>query len=196
MPRAELRINEGLTISRLQWPHGSPYGAPLPPDRSDVLVTECAPYYSCLTDATLGFGMTYMLYDFSACERGSSACNFANVNALEFRFDNLTDSVSMLLTWGSDAPIMYAYDNNGALIETCSGYAAQCGMWFDHGNHERATVLSINRSERDIARIVVGGMIGSSFAQNFSYSVPEPSTLGLLGLGLVGLLVRRKRLET
>ena len=182
---------EGLTISRLQWPNGSPFDAPLSPQRSNVLATECSPYYSCLTPTSLGFGLTYMLYEFSACERGGSSCG-PQVNALELLFTNPTDAVSMLLTYGSDAPIMYAYDTSGALIETCSGYGAQCGVEFEHGPYEFATTLSINREERDIARIVVGGMAGTSFAQSLTYSVPEPGSLALFGIGLVGLLLRRR----
>lgn len=183
-------IQDGLTISRLQWPDGSPRGAPLPPTRSDVQVTACAPYYSCLTPTTLGFGMTYVVNEVSACERGGGDCS-RGVNALEFIFASPTDSVSMLFTFGSDPPIMHAYDINGALIDTCYTYYA-CGLFYAHDAYEYAATLTINRAERDIYRIVAGGNAGTSFAQHLSYSVPEPGTFALFGLGLTGLLIRRR----
>ena len=57
--------------------------------------------------------------------------------------------------------------------------------------------VSITRPTADIAFVLVGGLNAEAmFLDNLQYnvaSVPEPSTLGLLGAGLLGLFIHRKR---
>lgn len=186
-------VQDGLSISRLSWPGGSPIGNPLPPTRGDVFATRCSDvYFSCLSGDNLGFGRTNLLEEYEPCLNGTRDC-FGGPDVLEFTFRDLADSVSIALTWASDAPGLLAYDIDGNVLERCI-FSLSCASAFSTGMPDsRGTMLTVSRDQRDIHRIVVGGIQGVSFAHRLSYSIPEPSTFALMAVGLLGLGARRLR---
>lgn len=110
-------------------------------------------------------------------------------------FSSLTDYVSVDMgDHGGDADNLYleAYDSTSTLVDSAYFYApAETGGLY---------TLSVSTGSTSIAWVefyAVGGNNNSVYWDNFTFndsaSVPEPSTMLLLGSGLVGVgLVRRK----
>lgn len=186
-------IQEGLTMQFLAWPNGSPYGNPTEPIVSDVYAESClssSAVYCPPPTGELGFGYTYLAWDYASCVRGGGTC-FGGTRVLEITFDSPTDYVQLAFSWLSDAPIMLAYDDQNQLISS-----AGCAFCGGGPSEPRYTTLSIRTEGREggISRIVAGGAVGRSYADQLAYNVPEPSTFGLLGAGLLGLgFMRHKR---
>lgn len=164
-------VQEGPSISPQSWPNGSPYGAPGEPTRTDVFATSCVDnYYACLSPEGLGLGGAYMVGEY-AVAFGSSTCGATSAG--EFTFSDLPSDVSL----ASDTPTMRAYDIPGDLIDMCNSDGGASGTTFPANDpYTPAGILAMNGTQRDIYRMVAGGLTRASLADRISYSVPERGT--------------------
>jgi PEP-CTERM motif-containing protein len=190
---------DGVTLQRITQQTGVSTYAPI----ASPVITSGTLWYGPLDVTIGGFSLGYDNYE-SCYNNGTLSCLQGAFHALELIFDAPTSYVSIVGDFGNDAPAMLAYDSDGSLIAGCgpavSGSRFGCVQTFTSfgpGQHEHDTrsTLSITSAQGNIARVVWGSFAGAAFAHQISYSVPEPGTLLLLGIGMVGTVGRvlRKR---
>jgi PEP-CTERM motif len=141
-------------------------------------------------------GHTVDLLDYWDCSRsisGSPWCG-SSWNVLELRFDSPTDFLSIDTRFFMDTPDIIAYDAFGDVLDlraqgsrrdTYSDLTFPGGWSFG--------TITVERTHADIARVVYGGYIGNTTPVRIVYGVPEPTTLGLMGLGLFGVALLKRR---
>ena len=145
----------------------------------------------------------YELYRILDCEqRGypTNACLDAQgYPVLEVTFDAPVPYVSIVSDIGH-VPVIYAYDSEDRLLMSCGAGASLTpgctSEWVPIPDWDRQFefrhTATIARPQADIARVVWGGINGRAAAHQISYSVPEPGTLLLVSIGLVGAWRRHR----
>lgn len=132
-------------------------------------------------------GMSRELLDYAGCSETVFGtliyCSLYDV--LELRFDSPTNFVQIDSRSFSDGPDILAYDALGNRIAGW-GYGGYTFTATPADSESWASTITLSRDQGDIARIVYGGLIGNSTPTRITYSVPEPTTLGLMGLGVLG----------
>lgn len=189
---------EGLTMSRLAQNPATPRG--YDPVSSPVLATD-----SCSYGNSPCLGAYWEINEWSACVRSGEmgiparSCSEQPWSVLELVFDTPTDLVQISATWGSDTPAMWLYDSLGNEIARCSGVyggTTGCAATWSSELRWNLMTLTFDLAEADVSRVIFGGVLGTVSANQIQYriNVPEPGTLALLGLGLAGIgLARRRR---
>ena len=189
----------GVTISRLEQPYGG-FGVPYNPVRRDVFAGQ-NPYYL-PAEGFLSFGGTTGIDNYRVCySTGMMGCS-QGYSLVEFLFDTPIDFFQLNFTWLSDAPGVLAYDSGGNEIAFCGTPFGQlpatgpCDLLqqYDPSGGTNRSIYSLGLDSRTVSRIVAGGWPGNSVVTQIAYSVPEPGTLALLGLGFAGLGLSRRRL--
>jgi len=186
----------GVTISRLTQPSGG-FGSGYSPTRTDVLATPI--FHQLSAEGSLGFGAdTIGIQEYDSCYRFGMGCS-QEFSLIEFLFDSPVDFFSANFTWFSDGPGILAYDADGNRLALCGHPfgatvgASPCGGFNVYSNDTSYSTLSLTFDSRRISRVLAGSWVGNASVTQVSYSVPEPGTLALLGLGLAGLGLSRRR---
>lgn len=132
-----------------------------------------------------------------ACMRnpGSSGC-YQTFSFLEITFARSTDFIGFDANWFSDMPGFYAFDALGNSLGICYQAAAVAGCSYEteHAAGRGFTLLSMQRDQADIARVVFGGINGNVRLGAVTANVPEPHTAALFALGLLLVLAARRPL--
>ena len=154
-------------------------------------------------DGTYGMAFDYwQCYGNSRLGGTSRSCR-EYWSVLEIGFDAGTDFVQIRSSWNSDAPALFAYDSLGNELFSCipngvSGPGASAGspagcLNSTSTNQSWVSTLTLRSDATDISRVVFGGWAGAGHALQLTYSVPEPGTLALFALGILGLVTQHKR---
>jgi hypothetical protein len=195
---------DGLTMQRLRQNANTPAG--YDPVATPVTVSESCSYgpSPCLS----GYSE---INEWGGCVSGTAAgflprsCSIDHWSVLDLTFDVPTNLFQISASFGADTPGMNLYDSLGNLITRCWGVlgtnsACQHTYQREHqspnGYVDNLLTLTFESTEANISRVVFGGVMGGVTANQilYRYNVPEPGTFTLLGLGLVGMgLSRRKR---
>lgn len=118
---------------------------------------------------------------------------------LDMVFDSPTDYLQIETGWGSDPPAFMAFNSAGERVLYCSAFQASCGNGAVQtqtvGVGEHWSIMTVQLASADIARVVFGGQMGGANIGEITYNVhvPEPGTLALLSLGLLGAGLARRR---
>lgn len=165
---------EGLVMSRLQQPW----------------VSSAPAVYAPRVGAG-DFSMTNGWENYDDCyQRGQATPRFSctmGFSLIELRFDAPVDFILLNSSYGSDAPRIWAYDVLGNMIGNIGAYD------YNPTATGATSHLMVSHAERDIARIVVGGALGNARITEVRYNVTEPTTLGLMAVGLLGVVLMRIR---
>jgi hypothetical protein len=127
----------------------------------------------------------------SSCRDGFSV--------LEMVFDQPTDFLQLETVWGSDPAAIMAFNSAGERLFYCGANYTSCTdmIHTEIVNGDYNSTFVVERSQRDISRVIFGAIMGSAHLGEISYRVPEPGTLALFAmtLGLAGFARRRTHLN-
>lgn len=172
----------GAIIQRIDQHGGTTYD----PNVQDVIVvdslrgsepTSFGSYdvdYRGLTDCYLGDG---------------AACLGALFAGFQVTFDQPTDFVEVRSVHALGIePVIYAYGSGGSLIAECGPFGG-CSTSLGLATASYAGIQDVETrtaiAAAGITRIAWGGFSGGAWAQEVTYSTPEPSLLALWSLGLL-----------
>jgi hypothetical protein len=189
----------GTNLSALLFPNlsmsmlGQSGGSTFAPIVSSVFVAPAFP-----NPAELAMTTTAGMLNYDGCARGSIVfpCSYS---VMELRFDTPTDLVHIRGRFNTDAPFMIAYDvlNNPIAAFGLAGPAGAFATTFATVAGTGQLDLTLTRGSGDISRVVYGGdnAVSPTQLSYQVYGVPEPSTVGLVmvGLAAAGLVRRRTR---
>jgi hypothetical protein len=132
------------------------------------------------------------------CILGFGPCNpGALLRSTSIRFDFL-DGTNFFQIDGetnSDPHGVWAYDANGVLLATCDALQQGCSELLAPAGlfGPFSTRTTIASDSRNIRTVIVRALSGATRIDRAVYSVPEPGTLALFGVGLIGLLASHLR---
>lgn len=113
---------------------------------------------------------------------------------MQLLFDRPTDYVGIETDWRDDHPGLYAFDASGRLLFSCLGLSAgPCSRTTSSLADGQRTLFEFSRADKDVARVMFGGVYGANRVGAISVSVPEPTSIALFGLALAGALAARRR---
>jgi hypothetical protein len=131
------------------------------------------------------------------CQRGHRISCVDGFQTMQLVLDAPTDFVSIETEWLTDHPGLYAFNAAGTLLFSCLGLTVgPCSSTTTALADGHRTMFQFSRDQKDVARVMFGGVYGANRVSSISVSVPEPTTLALLGVALAGAVVARRRKAT
>ena len=129
---------------------------------------------------------------------GASCNDLESFTALLIEFDRPTDYVELSGAYLSDAPMLFVFDAAFNVIGTCLQTSGGCTSTSVHrsGYEYGLRTLSLATDAPTISYVLAAGAGGNTSLDLLNYRVPEPATLGLFAVGLLGLMARRKTLPS
>jgi hypothetical protein len=116
-------------------------------------------------------------------------------NVMLMTFTEATDFVSISgRFWAEDETRLFGFDDSFNLIglmdanidrSLCRGPGAITDYC--------SVTTTLTSTSRDIRYVIAGGWSNGTSLDNLQFSVPEPGTLALLGVGLAGIMFARRR---
>jgi hypothetical protein len=184
---------DGVTLSRVFWASRENY------TRSPLTVRDCMGYSNyCgsptgLHDFGGGSGLDVRvvpsLFDMSCCYLSNP------VSVVEIAFDSPTNHVSLVMHMIMDHGVMVALDSDDNILAVCrQGLNSECPvtLLMQEGIDSWHELVTLETEEENIARILFGGYSAAARLGAITVSVPEPGTLGLLGIGIFGIGLSRR----
>lgn len=114
----------------------------------------------------------------------------AEYGAMTIQFFNPVRYLSVKGSFPSDPLAIRAYGANGALLYQAYGFFPRV----DDCYYCYAGTMELSREQADIAYVIVGGSQGAGYINEFTYDVPAPASMVLLGIGLAfGTAVRTRK---
>jgi hypothetical protein len=133
------------------------------------------------------------------CYEGLASSCRDGFSVLEMVFDQPTDFLRLETVWGSDPAAIMAFNSAGERLFYCGASYISCTdlIHTEIVNGDYNSTFVVERSQRDISRVIFGAIMGSAHLGEISYRVPEPGTLALFAmtLGLAGFARRRTHLN-
>ncbi len=171
----------GLTMSRLSQTTGATYN----PTISGVHTVIDYPI------PVPSFGGTFGLSEFLACSAAGGQPSIGcldGYNVLEFTLAAPTDFFEIDGYFFTDPNFLVAFDEQGNIVPFFSR-TYESGI----GGTTRS-ILTASRERASITRIVYGAYSATTVTPTrIRYNVAEPATLALVGLGVAGALLRRRK---
>jgi hypothetical protein len=131
------------------------------------------------------------------CQLGHPYSCGDGYQTMHLTFERPTDYVGIETDWRDDHPGLYAFDSAGQLLFSCLGLSAgPCARTTTSLADGQRTLFEFSRADKDVARVMFGGVYGANRVGAISVSVPEPSSILLFGLALAGAAVARRRRAT
>lgn len=190
---------DGVSLRAVHYQNGGIYTfAPIISDTVDNgrVPTGSQAFRSVLDDDTWSWGNI----GGASCVFTLRQCGPWSWNVMLLQFDEAVGDVSVLTNFGSDGLGVWLFDANYNLVGSCNqtfGYMSNpcyenMGATGTYGVNWQ---IAASSETRDVRYAVIGGLAVGGTVDAISYSVPEPGTLALLGVGLLGLAVRRRRVQ-
>lgn len=193
-------VGPGLTLRALRQSYDAPESGMYDPIVSPLLVGTCTPGERCgAHEGTHDFGMQHSSGDivrgfgeiniWSSCAQGGSGACRDGYSVIEMVFDRPTDFLQLESVWGSDPAAIQVFNSHGERLMYCGAAYFLCpDVIRTEARADNYSTFVVERAQRDIARVIFGGIIGSAYLGEITYRVPEPGALTLFGLGLVGVI--------
>ncbi len=166
----------------------------------EVFRPVAAPVYAIPTNHTGsnlsigGFGLE--VSDYGACrDAGATGLAFggcSDYDVLDATFHSPTGFLEIKSIFFSDGPSILAYDQAGNRITFGAGEYVATNTPLAANNSVASTIV-VRRAQSDIAKIVFGGVEGNATPVEMTYKVAEPTTMGLMLLGVAGAAAFRRR---
>ena len=117
-------------------------------------------------------------------------CSPMNWSALVAEFYSPVDTVSINTYFTSDGAGLWLYDSEFNLVGSCASIWQYASTSCYSGGSD--DIWDLTASGDGVRYAVMGGISNGARFHSIAYSVPEPGTLVLFGIGLLGVALRRR----